>query len=286
MENKESNLKSFKYENPKNKQGKFAWIEIDHLIIPAEDDENCRLKKEDMFQRIEYSGNKSKAENWDWVLCGALKVCLYKNHYLVIDGGNRLRAARLNGKINKLPCMIYEVSIADAAGAFVGETICRRNINVLQRHVSGRIFKDPVVLLADKIVQDAGYSITLAGGEYTFDAIKALHTIIKIDSDVAHRAFSVCSDIAGGERIYKDLLYGVFELEYRAKTLKHPEPFTNHNIDKLKKEGLVNIISKINNKRASNGKCSGSNSRAIAGHAIQDLINKGCSTGRLKIFKP
>jgi ParB-like chromosome segregation protein Spo0J len=41
-------------------------------------------------------------------MCGALIVAKKGSSYLVVDGGNRLRAARENGKIDTMPCMVFD----------------------------------------------------------------------------------------------------------------------------------------------------------------------------------
>lgn len=278
-------VETFSYENPNNKPGKFINIPIESLFIPSEDEQGVDGHGVDLFQRNEISKAKTKrrAENWDWFLCGVLKVIQINGTYCVVDGGNRLRSARLNGKIKKMPCMVYdEMSITDTARAFLGDQILRTSVKACERHNTGIIAKDPIAEVADKIITSSGYTTKHRSGEFGFDAVHALYSIIRIDTDIAEYAFSVCSDICSGDRIFKDLLLGVFELERRSRIQrKGATAFTRGNIDKLSKVGVNRIMSAINSKRAMvNNPLLG---RSIPAKAILEIINKGKGGGKLRV---
>lgn len=274
--------KYFQYANPKNEKGKFQEIPIGLLVIPASDDESCKLQEKDLFQRKEYSGNKIKADKWDWAMCGALIVAKKGNSYLVVDGGNRLRAARENGKIDTMPCMVFDnLNITDMSKVFVGVQENRRAVEASQKHKAKVICKDPIALAVEEIITKYGYCVPCGGNkkEFVFDSVSTLYSLVKYDSKIAERAFYVCSEIAQGDKIYKEMLCGVFELEWRSILQKGHTIFTEGNIEKLASQSVSVIRREINRLSA---EC-GQNNRKIQSRAILDLINKGRSSGKIRI---
>jgi hypothetical protein len=262
-------MATFNYTNSENGRGVYRMIAKENLYIP-----------EDKYQRGEVSKKKIKdmADNWDWLLAGTLTVVEHGGRYAVIDGGHRLRAAmRLNGKIRELPCMVYKVnSIVDEAKGFLGLQKLRTNVKSYENHNAALVAKDPMAVKVDQIVRDAGYEIRKNGtGNYVFDAVSALYVIVKVDADVAAEAISVCSDIAGGARIFKQVLMGVFEVQYQSRRQHNRSALTDSNIEKLKKTGMNGLLASINNVKALAASGTGDNSRSISAKGILNILNKG-----------
>lgn len=259
-------------------QGKFEMIDIENLIIPSHDEEVeiVSFKEDELFQRNKVSKEKvrERASNWNWLLCGALTVAKVNGVYAVLDGGNRLRSARLRGDIKKMPCMFYgELSVPRASEMFLElQNIVR--VGKIQQHISALISKNPLAQTVDRIVTDHGYRITVSGGEFSFDAVAALYSLAKSDSEIANSAFRVCSDICNGERIYKEILFGVYELESRAQKQLRRTAFNDFAMKKLIKIGHYRILAKINEFRVRFGNSGGSQSRIIPARAINELVNK------------
>ena len=140
----------FCYQNEKNIPGEMDWIEIDLLIIPAKDEKRTACTKD--FQRVEVSRKKTRemAEKWDWALCQTISVAEIQGKFHVIDGGNRVRAARLNGKIEKLPCVVFHgMTEVDAAKAFTGIAELKTNLKTYERHNAAIVSGDPTAKTVD-----------------------------------------------------------------------------------------------------------------------------------------
>ena len=275
---------TFSYENPQNKMGKFQIVPIEQLVIPAEDEVGIKLKDEFLFQRKEVNSLKTKrrAENWDWLLCGVITVVYFKDMMVVVDGGNRVRSARLNGTIKKMPCMVFpEMSLTDIARAFLGIQELRTSVKSREKHNTSIKAKNPMALIADQIINANGYTTSNNKKEFCFDAIHAFYSVLKVDESCARRAFEICADICSGERIFKEFLFGVFELERRCLLQKNHTAFTDANIDKLAKAGIRTIVGEVNSVRALCGKSGGSQSRTIPARALLNIINKSKGKGRL-----
>ena len=274
----------FSYENTENKLPTLKWIPIDDLVIPAEDEEICKLKDGECFQRNEYRDNVRKSRSWDWAGVMCLGIGKYNGVLYVYDGGNRLRAARKNGKIKKMPCAIVEFNnLKELALAYLLTNTNRKNNTIAQKHRAGLFAGDPLAKTADKMVSDSGYQICDHAGEFKFTSVAALYRLIKIDLGIAERTFQVSASIANGDTIYKEFLFGMFELELRSQVQRQCTIFTDANIQKLEKAGMITIIRAINDQRAISGKSGGSQSRVIPAIGILKIINKGKGKGRTSI---
>lgn len=257
----------FSYANTSNPKGVFRQVPKDNLIVP-----------EKYYQRPAVSDRKVKeiADNWDWVLCGAIRVAEYDNKLYVMEGGHRVRGAKeLNGNIKTLPCMVYKIdSLTDQARAFLGCAKKRTAIKSYENHKAGLVAKDPMAIKVEQIVTDCGYFVG-KNGDFSFAAVRALESCVKVDPEIAQTAFWVCSEIAGGERIYKEVLFGIFEVEYRSTTqLRGRVIEKSRNLSVLKKAGMAGIIQKINTIRVLAGASTGCNSRAIAAGGVLEILNK------------
>lgn len=269
-----------------NCKGKLVWIDKDELVIPAKGEEGVLgLKEKELFQRKCWSKyeTEKRAREWSWPLCGALIVRVIKKQKMVLDGGNRTRSARLNPDIVKLPCVLFpETSVQEGAKHYYDANCKRRNLSSLAKHVANLAAKDSLAIQTQQIIEDGGYT-TERNIPYSFDAIAALYNIVRIDDIVAAEAFSICAEICNGERIYKEFLYGVFEIERRSRLQGRPNVFSKVNLDKLVKEGVPRIMQNINSKRALYGKSGGGQSKIIPAIAILELVNKGRRSGKVKV---
>lgn len=279
---------TFSYANCENKQGRYKKLPVADLIIPAEDEDGCGLKKDKRSQRRATALVKRIASEWDWVLCGALTVVVIAGKYYVIDGGTRLRGARMRGGIDYMPCMVFEFPEAEwqaASRAYLGINILRKRQQMCEQHNSAIKAGDPFAIAAEQIVRDAGYETSgiASKKEYVFEATAALYAIMRVDRDIAAIAFRVCGDIAKGGRIYKEFLCGVFELERRSLAQRGRTIWTDANIAKPTGLGMEMIKAAINNKRALTSTVGGGQSRVIPASGILELLNKGCRSGRIHL---
>jgi hypothetical protein len=109
-------------------------------------------------------------------------------------------------------------------------------------------------------------------GEYIFEAVNALRSLAKVDVDIAEHAMMVASYICNGDRIYKELLEGIFEIERISRVQRKKSFFGDYEIEKLIKIGPLMIRREINQKKAVGNR---HGSRKLAAAAILELANKG-----------
>jgi len=262
----------------RNKKAERRNMSVDDLVIPVK-----------YYQREAPSKKKIEfmAENWNWVLYEPIKVSQIKGggKGRVVDGGNRLRAAWLNGSMKTLPCDVHVFdSVQDEAKAFLGLQQGRTRIKSYENHRASLCAKDSSAILLDKIVKDAGYEVRNGRtGDFVFDAVSTLTKLITSDKDIASKAFDVCAEIAGGGRIYNHVLNGVFEVEYRGQNQLNRTILTDQNIEKLKKEGMINLVREINKVKAIVGTGSSGFGRKIPAKGILNVLNKGRRTGKIRL---
>ena len=130
--------------NNKHK-GKQLEVSVAKLVIPDQGEFG--------YQREEVSGHPFRiACDFDWRLFGVVEVVkrLDLNGILqVADGGNRVRAVRLRGDIDEVPCIIHDAkSNEEAAAIFTGININRRAISFRPLHKAMLLAQDEHHLLA------------------------------------------------------------------------------------------------------------------------------------------
>lgn len=257
---------TFNFANKLNGMGKFMMLPKEKLII-AEDTYQRKMTSQKRVDKI--------ANNWDWHLVGAIIVSERNGKYYVVDGGHRVRASmKLNGMVKELPCMVYKKDgVQDESKTFMGQED-RKNLSCYDRHRAALCAKDPVAIQVDKIANESGYRISDSAGDFVFQAIASLYKAVKSNAQIASQALSVCADIAGGERIFQCVFEGLFHLEVKYSEQHRKSMLTDHNIDKLKKAGMISMLREINGLRAQCGTNS-VNCKKISASAILNILNKG-----------
>lgn len=267
------------YANVANPKGRFQWIDKTLLDVPLGDKATQRSRRSEKTV-------KDKAENWDWVLCGAITVIEKSDgRYMVIDGGTRTEAAKsLNGSVPDMPCMVYSLAhISDRAKAFLGMNKYRTNVSAIDAHRNAVMARDPLAIKMNDIVVDCGYKVTYSGILYSFQSVATLARMVAKDEEIARNAFYLCTDIArDGETIPANILKGIFELEYiLAKTVgKKQTIFTSYNEQKLKAAGIDGIMHEINSKRFKSA--TKTYSAEVCGLGVMEVINKKRRSGKLR----
>jgi len=266
------------YANMENGKGKFQMIDKDLLVVPTGEGATQRnTRPQKTIDRM--------AKNWDWAACGVIQVIKQNGHYVVIDGGTRtLAAKKLNDKAKKLPCMVYSMSDnEDLAKAFLCINKDRTAVSAIDNHRVAVIAKDPVAVAIDTIVTEGGYTVGHTGKAYAFQAIGRLRSIYVKDEEVAYNSFYLCTEIAkDGENVQGNVLRGIFELEYAlAQKGSKRTVFTPINEKKLIQASMDGCIHEINKQKFKSPKTS--YSAEVCAKGIQELINKGRRSGKLRV---
>lgn len=254
---------------------KFGMIDKDLLVIPPS---YQRTRRDPKFM-------KQMADNFDWRLFGTLEVIARDDgRFDVWDGGTRTTVVQtmLNGSITKVPCMVVsDCSTQVAARLFVDGNKQRRNVNALDMHRARVVAKDPFAISIDKIVTESGYIIKNGPIPFQFQAVSTLYSLARADMDIATKSFDLCAEVSCGESIQNYVLIGIFECAKKMEEQKKGTLFSDQHIEKLKSIGTKGIMCSINTCKYTSP--TSSYSRIVCGKGVQEVLNKGRRTQKIKI---
>ena len=124
------------------------------------------LEVDPSYQRsIETEGSQRLirriAHAWDWGLCQPLEVARRPGgELIVVDGQHRLRAAKLRGDIQALPCVIKSFSSSSAeAAAFVALNQERKQLTQLEVFRARLAAEDPAAQTLARLLTLAGLTV-------------------------------------------------------------------------------------------------------------------------------
>lgn len=260
---------------PLPKRTSFSWTSPstkgNFLLIPKGD-----LNIDGSYQRDAVGDQKIRdiARKWDWKLFGALSVIKREDgSYWVYDGGHRTRASFYRDDVKTLPCMVFSCEkIEEEAKAFVGANTMQSAVSAYSKYRASLRANEPLAISMQAIFEKHGYAPSQnAKGDHSFNAIGTMLKIVRVDVEMAERAFAVCAaiDEDGSEKIKGDALEGIWLC---ARKLKDQEDILiGKHFKKLKAAGLAGINALISRETHIIGRGGAS----TAAKAILDLLNKG-----------
>lgn len=250
-----------------SKAGSFCMIRVDKLVIPEEE-----------YQRKQVTGRKVKkiADSFDWACFGCLTVVRREDGSLmVVDGGHRLRGARLRGDVDRVPCMVFNIQdISEEARLFLNINESQTKTSAEQHFVAGRIAQNPAALIAADILASKGFEVQPNKGRITgeFSAIGTLMNFVDKSPDDARRVFDISVSICDGKAPTAHILRGVWYIAVVKST-----DLDRVAISKLRELGAKVIHRQIAQSQALLGT---SGEKAYA-HAILTLANKNRRARRI-----
>lgn len=244
---------------------------------PGDRGRQCLIRVDDL--KIDHSYQRAQlldgiilaiARNFQWSAFGALVVMERENgDKYVVDGQQRLAAAKRRGDIQTVPCIVFRSDGKDhEALAFLSLNTSRRPVSAIDKfNAAARACLEPQVSVM-ACLKSMGLSVSLNGSPDTNVTFPDnLCTTWRRNEDNTRKAIAMQLDICGGEDslnqyIHKGLFYmlcdGVDVSQY---------------IDKIKREGgktaLLGGIKRV--KTA--GEFSGT-SEKVAALGILHVINK------------
>ena len=259
-----------KMDETKSKEGVFMMVDKKDLFVdPA-------------YQRdVNSKGLKvvEIARNWDWLLCGVLRVVMREDGtFWVVDGQHRTLGALHRDDITFLPCMVFEVEgLSAEASAFVGANTRKSTVSGWVKHKAGLVAKEPTAVRADELVRSVGYSIdTVPNGRNTVRCIMTLHRMIVRNEEAATRAVKLAAEIANGDYMMHTVLEGLFWIGIHTDDIWKA---THRNrLIGLGQEVIDNEISK---RRMIVGK----GGQKLYGEAITMLCNKQRRSKKLALYE-
>lgn len=142
-----------------------AWISLDLLMI----DHN--------YQRDAIPKHvQNILLNFNWRYFQPPTICPNKGkRYWVIDGQQRVLAAKLHPVVSKVPCYIIDTSLTkDQAAAFIHVNKNRRNVNPINMYWAGIVAKDEKYLALQRVLHSAGAEVSPALGVFAAKTTNAV----------------------------------------------------------------------------------------------------------------
>ncbi len=173
-------------------QGTFMMLKLDELTIDLS------------YQREEVSPKAVRkiANEWCWLSCGVLRVIIRKKNKkaYIIDGQHRFRGAEMNGKIEELPCLVFNGDkLTDEAIFFLRCNCNRVPIGPYVKYHAALAAKDANALQTKKLLDKHGYRAVKKGtADNTIRCITGLQRMVDKNMTNADRSFGLAVAINFG----------------------------------------------------------------------------------------
>lgn len=189
-----------------NKRGREKDISIDELLI------------DNSYQRDEVSELQTlwRARNFDIDLCGRLLVSLRATtgQYYVVDGQQRLLAAKRRGDVKHLPCLVRNcANIEEEAQLFFDANCGRASVKSWHKWRAGLLASIPKYTAANEIAKKAGLRVVKDGDkEGTLTCPSVLVYYCSSRPDLVPIALRNAKTICSGRSATVEVLKGVIGL--------------------------------------------------------------------------
>jgi hypothetical protein len=262
-------IRKYGWSEDPGEMGEFHLINKNQLIVDLN------------YQREHISEGKVRkiASKFSWSQFGALTVVRCEDgRFVVVDGGHRLAASLNRGDVEKLPCLVFEISgIRGEAELFLRLGEERLGISPYDRHRAALVAGRPVAVRAEAILKNCGYRTARQAGSggFWFDAIASLEDMVSKDPAAAQTTFEILAEVAGGLVIKQQELKGLFYLVITNKRLD----FKTFPMKNLVEAGLGKIQAEIARYRLLKNK----GGEKIAAEAMLEIINNRQQKNKVRI---
>lgn len=256
-----------------DEKGAFEWVDKSALQI---DRSYQRQVSKERISRL--------SQEWSWVSCGCLIVCMRPDGTLwVVDGQHRKLAADKKADIRQLPCMIFSGDRDIEAKGFLSSNVNRKPLTMLDKLPALVESGDAVAKTMSEFVASRGYRFASGKADKNLSCTSMLYKMFGEDQLLAENVFDLAIAICEPTetRIQQDLLGGLFHLEQvLRKKLPGESLFRSHNTEKLKLLGGKKLSAEINTFSALRGM----RTSYVSAEAICQAINKNRSGRRISVF--
>lgn len=191
----------------KDKPGRFAWIDKHALTVdPA-------------YQRGEQTGKiKRISSRWSWVGCAAIVVAEREGHLFVVDGQQRVLAARRRSDVDMLPCLVFEsTGQAQEAEGFLNANAERKPVTSVAKYRARLTAQDPAALALDALLRDSGHEVAeTTAGPKTVKCVGAILTWIEVDPGLVRRVWPLVTEVCAGGPVSERLFLALTFIERHA----------------------------------------------------------------------
>jgi hypothetical protein len=222
-----------------DKVERYDWVK------PGDNGRQCKvavdeLKIDHAYQRLEVSEQNTLAlaRGFNWVAFNSIVVMQRANgDKYVVDGQQRLLAARRRGDIREVPCVLFESDGREhEARAFISLNVRRVNVPAVAKfNASVRAALNPEKQIADWLATQ-GLTVTEDGKDINgVDFPTSFMQLWKLDDDAAKLAIQIQRDVNGTEPLHSVCHKGLWWLLHNGiDVLEHA--------DKLKRMGGLAAI--------------------------------------------
>jgi len=221
------------------------------------------------YQRDEVSDENTRrlAANWDYKALEPLTVCRRGEKYFIIDGAQRMYAAKTLG-LDSLPCRIVDTSgEGDEARVFTLIAAGRKQLTAVDKYRAAVVAGEPIEKEIHAFLSANGISVSGSGSKKTISFITKLIATWRRNSEAAQSAVFAQQYILG---TYDVTHFGPYLGLW--SVIAGGVDVTNH-ADKLLKFGQPRIMQEYNSLRAGSTSLANSNSYSTWGQAVLNLIN-------------
>lgn len=252
----------------------FMWVDKDNLII----DEQYQREQNLVNRPGSESGHPAHiAKYWRWQAFTALVVGRREDGTMaVIDGGNRLRAARMRSDIKDLPCLVYDTDAVSEANTFDDINTARTAPNTFDRLKNDEFRGVEYAILVRDVLSENGFKFAppSTGSTDSFSPLAALCVVCKKAPHEARMIMRAAKKICG-KNITRTILLGLFEISKQNQGVDISDEFY---IRPLRKVGIDEIDAEINRRAI---KANATRNGALAAHVLVGIMNKQKRTNRL-----
>lgn len=191
-------------------------------VKPGDTGRQCKVSVDDLkidhaYQRVEVSENNTLAiaRAFDWVAFNSIVVMERANgDKYVVDGQQRLLAARRRGDIRDVPCVLFKSDGRDhEARAFLSLNVRRKNVTAVAKfNASVRAGMNPEKQIADWLATQ-GLVVTedgkdMSGVDFPSNLIRSWN----LNKDACRNAVLIQRDVNGTEPLHSTCHKGIFWL--------------------------------------------------------------------------
>lgn len=140
---------------------------------------------------------------WSYMACGALVVAERNGTFYVIDGGNRLAAAKRRSDIKHLPCVVFQTAGAkEEARGFLDVNTGRKPVNAVVKHKALLAAGDETALFVQKLCERNGlvpqYTAQAPG---TIRCVSWLVTRAREDREALARVLELAAELSARDAV-------------------------------------------------------------------------------------
>lgn len=213
--------------------------------------------------------------DWNWLACGVLTVGRRDDGSLwVLEGQQRLAAAKGRSDISELPCIIFDVAdVREEARAFLDTNKKRKPVSHLDTFRAALVEGDPTATACWGLITGADYDIGKSAGR-TVSCVGLMQKLHRMDADALERVWPLVVQVSDGGFIHERLLEALWYLARNATPDITLQPFSGK-VVRIGRDELLEAAAKAAAYFTRGG-------GKVWAQGLMDRINKGARSNLLE----